>query len=234
MVEILEFLVQVFCPRPETVNVCWDFMNAPHHQVLEPLGPLFYFLLFPSVFILIFIYILTGSLLRGMGGLRGGLKILVSVTVYIFVVISGLYAVVLPLSEMWYIAIIILFGLWYLITRHFGGGGGVPAQGGGAGRMPEAAGVISGIRGHVVKVKDSRREIEGAISNVENAIRLTKSIKAGKSERPADDSREIRDIRDMARTVLAKYEAKPINELSGKVDDLRKKLHKLEDESRGI
>ncbi len=124
--EVFDVLINILCPTYESASVCRDFVNAPSHQVLAPVGPLLYFLFFPSVFIILFIYILSNSILKG-GGLTQGLRFLIAVSVYAYIIISGWYYIFLPLSEIWFVIIIIL-GFLYLIIRHFGGEG--------SGKMP--------------------------------------------------------------------------------------------------
>jgi len=128
--EILEALVGLFCPTNEAASTCREFISN-HSQVLPPIGPLFYFLLFPIVFTILFIYILSSTILHG-GNLTKGMRLLIGISVFIFIIISGWYPVMLVLSEFWFIMIIVLFGAWYFIGKHRGGGGGGSGGKGGA------------------------------------------------------------------------------------------------------
>ena len=116
--DIMEMLVGVLCPTNDAARTCTDFINAQSHQVMAPIGPLFYFLLFPSVFIILFIYFLSEFVISE----HKGLRLLVGVTAFIFIIISGWYPLFLVLSEIWYIATIILVGFWIFLKRLKGGG----------------------------------------------------------------------------------------------------------------
>lgn len=116
--EILDVLVGVLCPTNDAARSCTDFINASSHQVMAPIGPLFYFLLFPSVFIILFIYFLSNRLMSEHKGMRA----IIAITVFIFIVISGLYPVALVLSELWYIFIVIFLGMWVFFFRGKGAG----------------------------------------------------------------------------------------------------------------
>jgi len=131
--EILESLVGFLCPTSESASACRDFISS-HSSVLPPVGPLFYFLLFPLVFTILFIYILSSTILHG-GNLTKGMRLLIGISVFIFIIISGWYPIMLVLSEFWFIMIIVLGGLYYFLTRHRGGEGGAPG-GGPKGQMP--------------------------------------------------------------------------------------------------
>jgi len=121
--EILNWLVGIFCPTSEAASTCNEFISS-HSNVLPPIGPIFYFLLFPAVFTILFILVLMRSVKVAEG--NWGMQVLLGVTAFIFIIISGWYPVMLILSEFWYI-IIILFGFWWFLKGHFGkkeGGGG--------------------------------------------------------------------------------------------------------------
>jgi hypothetical protein len=133
-VEILNWLVGFFCPTSEAASTCREFISS-HSDVLPPIGPIFYFLLFPAVFTILFIMILMDSVKVAQG--NKGIKVLLGVTAFVFIIISGWYPIMLILSEFWYIAIILLGFLWFL-KGHFGKGGG--DKGGGVkGGMPGLA-----------------------------------------------------------------------------------------------
>jgi hypothetical protein len=145
--EILEALVGVFCPTSEAASTCREFISN-HSQVLPPIGPLFYFLLFPIVFTILFIYILSSTILHG-GNLTKGMRLLVGISVFIFIIISGWYPVMLVLSEFWFIMIIVLFGAWYFIGKHRGGGVGSPGKGGGS--LPGLGGISGEITSRIYR-----------------------------------------------------------------------------------
>jgi hypothetical protein len=83
------------------------------------------------VIILLFIYILSSKVLGG-GGLNNGLRLLIAIAVYVFMIINGWYPLFLWISDLWFILIILLGGFWYFLSSHGGGGsgGGMPSIGG--------------------------------------------------------------------------------------------------------
>lgn len=130
MADIFDILISVLCPTSDSVSYCRSFIDASHHQTLAPLGPLFYFLLFPAVFIILFIYWLSGRVISE----HKGLRVLVGISAFIFIIISGWYPAALWISEIWYIATIILLGLWVFFERLWkgsekGGTTGLPWSG---------------------------------------------------------------------------------------------------------
>jgi hypothetical protein len=128
MADIYNILISVLCPTSNSASYCRDFLNAPHHQTLAPVGPLFYFLLFPTVFIILFIYWLSGRVIKE----HKGINLLIGVSFFVFIIISGWYPFALWISEIWYIAVIILLGLWVLFSKLLKGDSG----GGTATKMP--------------------------------------------------------------------------------------------------
>ena len=100
---------------------------------------LFYIVFFPTVFLILFIYILTNFIFRG-GGFSRGLRLLIAVAAYAFVVFQGMYNIFVSLSSAWWILTILLVGLFAFI-RHLIKGG----DGGGQGHMPGIGGKRSGL-----------------------------------------------------------------------------------------
>ncbi len=161
--EILQPLVAFLCPTSEAASSCNDFINS-HSSVLPPIGPLFYFLLFPIVFTILFIYILSSSILSG-GKLTKGMQLLIGISVFIFIIISGWYPIMLVLSEFWFIMIIVLFGMWYFIGKHKGGGGG-GGGGKGGGSLPSLGGIGGEITSRIY------RDVTGQTARLEKRVDL--------------------------------------------------------------
>ncbi len=86
----------------------------------QPFEAVFYLIFFPSVFILLFIYILTNFILKGEGKPQG-LRILVSVAIYMFIVVGGWYSLFIAVSRLWWIIIILLVGFWIFVRNYTGG-----------------------------------------------------------------------------------------------------------------
>ncbi len=97
----------------------------------NPIEGLFYLVFFPSVFAILFIYVLSGSIIRGSESFPKGLRLLIGISVFLFIIFQGWYTALVSISKLWFILIIILGGLWWFIKAHFGergkAGGGFPA-----------------------------------------------------------------------------------------------------------
>jgi hypothetical protein len=143
--DIFEVLVSFLCPTNEAASSCREFIQN-HNSVLPPIGPLFYFLLFPLIFTILFVYIISDKVLFG-GQLKWA-KVLIGISVFIFIIISGLYPVALVLSEFWYIAIVILGIFYFLFSHKKGGGGGGGGKAGGS--MPGFGSITGGVIGGAV------------------------------------------------------------------------------------
>ena len=215
--EILEALVGFFCPTSEAASTCREFISN-HSQVLPPIGPLFYFLLFPIVFTILFVYILANNILPG-GGLKLGMKLLIGISVFIFIIISGWYPIMLVLSEFWFIMIIVLFGAWYFIGKHRGGGG----EGKPKGRMP-------GLLGSAFNFKIERDEIRLAESSIGLARKIIGEIGTGKTQRSAENMREIEEALRSAQTTVNSLLLNPVHTV--KAAELQKEIRKLQEKTK--
>jgi hypothetical protein len=139
--EIMQTLVEILCPTPTSASACNTFINAQSHQVVQPLGPLIYFLFFPVVFLILLIYIGTGVVLRGNVVTVRGLRLLLSIAVLVAIVIQGFYPIMLWLSDLWFLVLPFIF-IFYFIVRHRGGpGGGGANPGVGVGALSFQRGV---------------------------------------------------------------------------------------------
>jgi hypothetical protein len=221
--EILQPLVAFLCPTSDAASACNDFINS-HSSVLPPIGPLFYFLLFPIVFTILFIYILSSTILQG-GNLTKGMKLLIGISVFIFIIISGWYPVMLVLSEFWFIMIIVLFGAWYFIGKHRGGSDKPkPPRGG----MPGFGGAMGGL----MKIKSQRDEIKLGTDSLNMAARLIRQMEDGTMQRSAENMREVEEALRTATTTINSLLLNPIHShkamgLEKKKTELEKKLMKL-------
>lgn len=92
------------------------------------------FILVPSVFIILFIYMVLGRLFSASSGTQLKLRVLVGVTMYVFIVASGFYPAFAYLAGPYFIFLIFILGLIYFIPGHFG------FRHEGAGHFPESAG----------------------------------------------------------------------------------------------
>ena len=173
-VDIMQTLVEFLCPTYSAQNACQQFINQPVHQVMQPFGPLLYFLFFPSVFLILLVYIGTSVLVRGQAAEHRGLRMLLAVAFFVFVVIQGLYPMMLIVGSLWFLLLPLLFILFFII-RHFsgGGGGGMPSIGGGSlgSKMTERLKVeVTGQRKDVEKTLESMlSQMRGNLNRIEKS-----------------------------------------------------------------
>jgi hypothetical protein len=224
MDELLEPLVSFFCPTSDAASACRDFISN-HSQVMPPIGPMFYFLLFPLVFTILFIYILSSTILHG-GNLTKGMQMLIGVSVFIFIIISGWYPIMLFLSEVWFILIIVLAGMWYFIGKHRGEGS--PKQG----KMPGLGGAMS----MIMTKKQEHDELKVAEASIDLAENRLDAIRKGTEQRPSDAMQQIEDSLTATTGVINRFLMDPLhaskathlekkkNELLREVKNLRKKI----------
>ena len=129
MADLLSMIIQF-------LNINCSFIECYQNN---PLEAVFYLVFFPTVFIILFIYIISNVLVKG-DGVKGpqGLRILVSVAIYMFIVIGGWYSLFVVVSKIWWLVIILLAGFWIFVRHYFGGSSK------GSGGMPSA--IITGIK----------------------------------------------------------------------------------------
>ncbi len=217
MDEILEPLVSFFCPTNDAASACRDFISN-HSQVMPPIGPLFYFLLFPLVFTILFIFILAGTILHG-SKLTLGLRLLIGISMFIFIIISGWYPIMLFLSEVWFILIILLFGAWYFLGSHRGSSGEKSA-----GKMPG----LGGAMGMIMTKKQEHDELKLAESSLQLARTRLIAIEQGKEPRPSDAMQQIEDSLVSATGAINRLLADPIH--MHKAAQLEKEKNRLLEE----
>lgn len=83
----------------------------------EIVKDLILFLLVPSVFIILFVYRILGSLFANT---QGKLRLLVGITLYLFIVASGYYAAFALIAGPYFIVLIFVLGILYFVFGHFG------------------------------------------------------------------------------------------------------------------
>ncbi len=119
MVEILDLIIEFF----RVQNFASNYSN--------PLDQFLYAIFFPSILLIILIYLLVKRIFPE----HGGISALLGVSFYIFLIVyppnatSSLYGAFAPIGTVWYI-VVILIGLLYVLlhrilpTKKDGGGGG--------------------------------------------------------------------------------------------------------------
>jgi hypothetical protein len=148
---------------------------------------LFYVLFFPTVFIILFVYVISGIVINRVDGRPGALRLLISVTLYAFIVFQGFYSFFAALSKLWWLLLATLFGLFIFIRNFIHGGGG------GSGRMPGVGG--GGFQSRYVKRKFSRVKVpdlddirlaNNACAGVEGELRKVHGVIARLRSSPDD------------------------------------------------
>ncbi|MCK4497308.1 MAG: hypothetical protein KAU24_03875 [Candidatus Aenigmarchaeota archaeon] len=127
MASILDILIEI-------LNIDCGIAQCYYANEIEAM---FYLFLFPTIFIILFIYILTSFIFRG-GGKVKGLKMLIAIGVYAFIVFEGWFTFVVSVSHLWWLLTIILVGLFAFVRFLFTGGREEGARGGLSGVMGQA------------------------------------------------------------------------------------------------
>jgi len=169
--DIMQSLVGLLCPTYSAQSACQQFINQPAHQAIQPLGPLIYFLFFPTVFLILLIYIGTGVVLRGNVASVKGLRLLLAVAVLVAIVIQGYYPLILVISDIWFLLLPLIFIIFFIIRHRGGGGGGGGMSGAGGG------GLVKAIMRKASGVEKARAdEIRARIQRLENTAPGTHGV----------------------------------------------------------
>lgn len=138
---------------------------------------LFYLFFFPTVFIILFIWVVTSVIITQIGGKAGGLRILISVALYAFIVFEGYYTLFVSLSQLWWLLLATLVGLYIFIRKIIhGNGGGVTG-----GRSMAGVGSKPGILQYpgkkfkrVLEEKEKKKiiKIKQEISNLKSSVNI--------------------------------------------------------------
>jgi hypothetical protein len=186
---------------------------------------LFYLLFFPSVFIILFVYIVTGAIINKIGGKAGGLRILISVALYAFIIFEGYYNLFVSLSRLWWLLLATLAGLWLFIRQiiHGGGGGaeggkGFPgfSRGGMWKNLKKATGLDINL--DVIQQLSKIKDVEFTIKEIDKEI---DSLEKAKKDVPHERQKTAYDMK------IAEYRAaKGVAE--NRLNEL-KKMKNLED-----
>ncbi len=122
MATILDILIQI-------LNIDCSVVQCSGYA--SEIEAMFYLFFFPTIFIILFIYILTSFIFRGGGRVRG-MKLLIAIGVYAFIVFEHMFTSVVAISRLWWLLTIILVGLFAFLRFLFTGG----REGEGRGGLP--------------------------------------------------------------------------------------------------
>ena len=143
------------------------------------------YFLFPTVFIILFIYIILGVLFTKA---QAKFRILVGVTLYLVIIVNGWFSA-FALFGQFYIILLLLLGIFYFVLIHFG------IRIGGGGSAPEAE--VSQHQRKLIKFKSKREKLMEEIEDLEGARMRAKD--AAESQRI---SKEIRKKREELERVI--------------------------------
>jgi hypothetical protein len=131
-------------------------------QYSAPLDQFLYTVFFPSIFIILLVYIIANRFAEW-GKMW---KMLIGVAIYVFIIVFppnetySLYSMFAPLGQIWFILIIILVGIYAIFKTFFPSSGG-----GGAGGAQSKSGLGSQLTGRLWK------QATGQVSDLQNMVR---------------------------------------------------------------
>ena len=161
MVDVIDLIVTFF-----QLQEHMDLVNK--HAVEGPIVQLFYLILFPIIFMLLIVYLVTS---KGVISEKKYLKLLVSIAMMSFIIISGYYWIFVQFSEFWFFGLIILGFIYFFWSR-----GGTDHDDRGGGAQAKGVGAIRGDLFKVIKGKmtgETRRieqRVDGALKELEGVI----------------------------------------------------------------
>jgi hypothetical protein len=188
---------------------------------------LFYLFFFPTVFIILFIWVITGVITQQIGGKTGGLRILISVALYAFIVFQEYYTLFVSLSQLWWLLLATIVGLYIFIRKIIHGNGG----GGGAGGRGMSAIRRKGVFSEFLKAADLDRNLN-LIQQAADIRTVNEQIEALEKEiEVQEDLRKrrgtgAREKTEFARKISELEHLKKVAKI--KLEDL-KRLKKVED-----
>ncbi len=110
--DALEMIMSVMCQQ-NTLAQCESFVQAYPDITQQVL----WFLFFPTIFIILFIYKLSDKVAEN---INQKFKVLIGVAIFVFIVVQGWYHFFLILSKFWFVSIIILGGFWAFMNMGVG------------------------------------------------------------------------------------------------------------------
>jgi len=111
MADIFQMLVDILKITPQQVS---------EYASQGLLYQMFYLFIFPTIFVVVFIYILSYRIMR----FHHGLRVLLAAAVYAFIILQGYYNWFVMLSKFWFFGLIFLGFIFLMLGRGGGGEGG--------------------------------------------------------------------------------------------------------------
>lgn len=170
MVDVLTLLQQFLCYNNSSC------MQQFQQYAYKPMEGIFYAVLFPIVFILLFVYIISIAL--GTFSESKKFRILIAVIVFAFIILQGWYGFFISISNLWLYVLVFLGFIWILVHTFIGSRGSSST---GKARTDGIGGGISGsnfIGSAMSRVgKDLRSETKTLEKEIDMAIAEIKIIK---------------------------------------------------------
>ncbi len=170
MATIPEMLQQFLCYGNS--NCMQEFQQYAY----KPMEGIFYAVFFPIVFIIIFVYIVSTAL-----SLKSrGIKMLIAVAVFAFIILQGWYHMFMMLGQMWLFVIVILGFFWVLVYTFKGKKQEAHGRTGVAGAAGAAGSIFARIAKNVSgEERDLEREIEMALNELKVVEKAVESGQEG-------------------------------------------------------
>lgn len=210
MADILDILIEILkidC----SVTQC-NYANS--------IEGLFYLFFFPTVFIILFIYILTSFIFRG-GGKVKGIKFLIALGAYAFIIFEGLYTFFAAVSHLWWLLTILLVGLFafirYLIRGGDGGSSGNLGRPGVTGEFRQSLGKLivkrkieeplikslgleSSEEKEYRKIREKYEDVGRDLNKLEPGERAIMELTMGMAGSGATSTKQIRDLKALLKS----------------------------------
>jgi hypothetical protein len=226
---LIDTIAQFLCR--EHVSEC---MSSVQQQSPDLLVQLTFLAFFPTVFLILLIYFMSEAII-GTG--HKGLRTLLGIAVYLFIVFYGWYHFALAISKFWFIALIILGGIGIFVHRMSGGGAGGAGRGAGlsSGRFPGGGVFKYGIKrvsklgskpGLEKGVKQGIEELKGLANDIEHPRGRGTDVGTLRREFHAIKAGILRDITTLESEYGYLVEKAVVDKYKDAIDELDKKVAK--------
>ncbi|MBL7206755.1 MAG: hypothetical protein ISS36_04115 [Candidatus Aenigmarchaeota archaeon] len=178
MADIIIFMLELLCQK-NALQHCQSFIQRQP----DMLNQMIFLVFFPTIFLLIFVYFMSGAVVNE----HKGLRLLLGIGIYLFIIFNGWYHIALIISEFWFVALIILGGIGIMVHRMSGGGRGY-SSGAGRGLFSRIVGTVS---------QEATRKIEDKILKASGLMPKQRSVvkrvmkKLEKGEKLSGDDKTV-------------------------------------------
>lgn len=148
----------------------------------NPIEGLFYLVFFPSIIIIIFVYILSDVAMKKItGGEHKSIKLLIAISVFTYIILQGWFTVFVSITNAWFIITIVFLGVLVFISRFIGEDEKVKPHGTLSALMKYPA---KRFRKEVIgDVKETEKEIENKLKQMETLVEeLKEASRRGDSQ----------------------------------------------------